>query len=515
MTEGRPGSTLRRCALAALTTLALSPALAQEVWVLTEESRELHIIDATTKTAVGVISLPAGSGTPTGLTFSTVGSGGTHAFVTEGSLLYRFDTATRTFVDSVDVSAIVGIPLTLEDCASAPTREFSAGPGSAPENHLYLAATADPGAGTALEPYYVILDQQELLAGAGVSPLLDSGPLNPPGTPPGSEGQVSGVSVLGAPDGIRHEQAWYTIQVGTPPSAVRSVLIATDSASGTPWENVRNEETVLPPGASTAAPGIATPYDRPMPLIPIGSALVPLDDRAGESCDLGGELRSALITGPAPGAYNTYVIDGSTSQLLRVNDEDCATEGFPLGDDPVDLTAVAPFTRGEVFVVNRGSDSVSVLCLDDTMMTIELEPPAPACVLCPIKAVALDLEAQRCNLSNVSMNQVFSDAGPIKDTRLQWSGFNCPTIGVYCQCLPYSGEDDCPCECDPQTDGNCFWTAPPTASFLSGGGPFIFSAPKTPWIHLGNTVTNSFTHLNVGNYGGNLTYVLGPPPTSQ
>jgi hypothetical protein len=505
---------LAGCALATLATLSYA---AEEAWVLNAGTRSISVIDLPTRSLLTTFSLPDlnATGPLRGLSFSTAGGfAGSKAFVTEGQFVSVIDVATRALTRTIDLELITGRKTRAAGCEAAPRQSFGL-PGGIPtlSAYLYIAASVQVDGQNVAEPWYFVFDQTELIVGPRSGWRAD-GPLLSPTVPVSDRGEALHVSVMGNPLGLARQRAWFTTRAQSAAgSVVRAVELAANDA-GTSWSVKRATLQAMPPGQT--APDtlrIGVPYDRNLPILPLGPARRALDPSNPERyCDTTGQPAEFLVTGPAQHALHTYYSDTLGDTVWRLNEETCDEEPFVVGKAPTALTRFGTGPFGEVAVVNRDDDTVSLIDKDGVVTSIDLDPgpPGPSCVLCP-RAIATTgpASARGCVISPITL----TPAGV--NTQLSWTSQGCGGLElmVWCQCSPSSNTASaCPCYCDPSDPFNgCEYSLPPSSPLgPDAGGSGLWILPSVPWEPIGPGGGTGFTHLNTSSYSGSWSYTVVP-----
>ncbi len=510
------GSIVALVLLAALGSVQAQTA--PEVWVVTRDSAEIHMIDPATNLRDPNpldISDPDGDGTADtpagGLCFSTVpGLAGTHAFVTyEEGLLAVIEVATGTILSSLDMAAVLsgsscqpGLvrDVLLRGCdASVPRRFDDPAGGPVLRSYLHVAATVGSGVATA-----VVLDQQALIA--GTSPLVDCRTLR-------SDGTALGVEVLENPHGDLYHRAWYTVRGDSIPEELEAVLVTAGDALPSTLTATRRETTLLPTGSS--APdvfhGVAAPFGREFPVWSQFSAGTLSNLDLGGSCTPTGNLVAVEVTGVGPHSYETWALDLVTRRLVLLDPIRCATDPVGVGTDPLGLAFLGPFHWQAAFVINEGTDDVSRVDRDKSVTPIPLGTGGgPPCTLCPI-AIGVSQQAL-CDIeiTVVEKRDVNPPNGLVDTVHIEWEPVGCAGDAEYLvECLCMDDDPACPCKCNCNLfpdDCECpgfeigAFAEGSTAGEPDGPLPLI---PKVPWpispddawVPLGVTSGTSFDHL--------------------
>ncbi|RMG46607.1 MAG: hypothetical protein D6718_05270 [Acidobacteria bacterium] len=536
---GRACERFGRCAAAALVLAAASPAAGQgEVWTVNEASQDLAIIDMASDTLSGHVLLPTDcpGGTPCpparGIAFSTLpGAVGAFAFTAQGSLLRIVDAGLREVIDTVDLEREVGYPLTVEAIASARPQWFDAAPGPSPapqvrRTYLHLAADVETAPGAATEPWYVILDQEVLLApylppSAAPSAgdlLVAAGPLlDFPPSPPAP--YAAGVTVLPGGEGWARQRAWYAVGIpagpgGETPNRMRAVLIAKRSRETDPWEVVRYRETTL--GPAQALPQLfrpGAPFDRQLPVFPEGplGQLTNLD--TGGVCFTGGTLVDVAVSGPGPSSTDVLAVNrtgGPNDELLRIDPITCLVQSERTGEGSIAVAVTGTNVWDRAYVANHDSSTVTIVHADasvppDTTPINRIGVRSSG----PVGIAVRPSDGAICRAVNLTAERRGSDV------LLSWehSGDECLNVvfRVCCACL--EGHPDCPCAEGNGPPCEAVGHDAPSAAFPTDRS---LAGPGNPdgqngWIRLGFTGPGgtSFTHTD-GAIGFGQLYDVGP-----
>ncbi|ANM30169.1 hypothetical protein ABI59_12185 [Acidobacteria bacterium Mor1] len=430
---------LIRCALALLGLLfaAAGPAVANEIWVVNENSRDIVILEANTESIIDFIDLTAVQDDPYDVAFTTVpGIDGNIAFVTQGELVVLVDVPSRTPFNQVDVSNLLGLTAQVRGAAAARPRAFlDGGGGEVTRNLLYVAAQVINAAGFS-EPWFVVLDQDVMVADpSDPAVLVQAGPLET--TQPGQVLEVMDVDVLSTPAGDRFQRAWFTHLEEAPSIRLVATLVAAKRDIAAPIQpvEVRDEQLGLPSLPDSVTVGV--PYDRELPALPLAEEgrVVNLD--TGGDCEIpSSNLRDVATAGLGPGSHTVLLAnDGAPGRIEWLDPSTCASISFPAQDEPVDIAFDNPIEWNRAFVANRNSDSITLLRVDQSQTTIPLPGGTSPCTLCPRSVVAnLGLQGS-CTVRDFEVNPDPTSGGA--DSIISWNLTGCdsePEYLVACVC---------------------------------------------------------------------------------
>lgn len=489
-----------------------------ELWVLANGPREVLVVDTGIGQVVTRIPIHGGAAAPelSALAFSTYDSANSRfAFVSQGSSIHVLSVASRTVTRTIDLALETGLGLSIVGLASAPTREFSTGTGTTAATYLFVAANASITGQQTLEPYWLVIEQTALTGDDPTAGLIvGSGALSPPTIPATLRGLVAGVSVPHESRGTQYLRASYAIAVGSPPTQ-RAVTLYKQQSLSSAWKTVTDFEQTLGP---TAVPPvqfeIVSLHDREFPLMPTGTDGRVINTATGDYCAIGGALTLAHVRGPAPGAYQVDLLDSATDELVRVNAESCAIQRIALGLDPQSIAASEQTRPGEVYVSNRGSDSITVVGLDGSTTQIPLAPPNEdtECAVCPGRLAAIALNPLACSVRSMMTT---SHVLPAPYLRLSWTPVACTSAqryAVFCQCTSSACLE---CHCNPATDLGCYASLPPATESAESGGAgvagLLLRRPPQPWKQLGLTLGTTYEH-HYSSSAGSWDYVVVPVP---
>lgn len=492
-----------RHALVAALLFACVAARADEVWVVNEVGPAITVLDGAMETVTATI--PLSGPAPSSLAFSTVEGVGPHCIVAQGSGLTLIDAVQKTVVGFFDLRVeLQAGTVTVADVAAGANREYLDGATPDVRARLFVAADIAPAGGAAV-PSWVVLDQEELLSGSGVDPVVATGSLALSTDPPGQVAHATGVSVFGAPRGPAFQRALFTVRLESAGGgvALREIELLAGRDLSDPVLVGRTRDRPLST-LRTVLGGEETvlPLDRELAVQPTRSDGSLAFTNTGGECVLGGEITRADIRGPGNGGYQLMALDAANGDLLRVNEQTCDHETYDLGGTPFDLTVDSTSRHGKTFVTRREQDAVSVLRLDETLGSIPLGMSMKACEVCPTW-----VEARRRCAGCTVKGTIVTLAGA--DVQLSFARVGCQgcEVAVYCQC---AGKDalnpSCPCDCTPDAEGGlpCLSSLPPPSS----AAVEEFPEAETPWKQLGITLSNLFTHTGAGAY--TLNYVVLP-----
>lgn len=484
-----------------------------ELWVVNGGSRDITIVNTATEKVLQQIPLPGGVAAPAprDICASRMGvSPAAYAFVTQGPKLHVVSTASRSVVRTIDFALLIGRRVRLEGCDAASAAEFSSPSGTALRHHLFLSARAEVIGTSDDEPWFFVVDQQQLVPGASGEPIVGEGPLSLPSIPSAARGIPYDVAAVAAPWGPRqHQRAWFTVQRSGNANELDGVLIAKGQNLNDRWEVVRRVSSPVPAGLSLGAARIGTPDDRNLPVFPEPATGRLLNVDTGGRCDVGGRPSYLSIAGPAQGALQIWSLDRGARRLIRTNESSCDTQSFALGRDPISISHDDNGPFGATFVVNRGDDSVTIIRPDSSVGMLQLgPPPAGNCLLCPEASIPISgPRATCCTITNLTVTTLDVNGDSFSDDRLTWTAVgSCPNLRVWCRCTGDSAFDgDCPCYCAPG-DTSCVQSPPPPMSISSPGN--LYRMPPLPWKPLGYTPSAPFDNLSAGAY--DLEYTVTP-----
>lgn len=471
---------------------------AQEVWVVNGRSLDIAVIDSATDTEVATIPLDDidGDGTadpgapaPSAVDFSTVpGQAGDFAFVTQGQYLRVIDVRARAVVQTIDLEPLLAPATRLAGLASArPARFFAGAAGRVIVTYLHVAATVDSDGDGNGEALFVVLDQQELVAPTGTSPLVAQGSLE---IQPGQDLTALGVTEMGVGDGPWEQRIWYSMTRaaggGGTPAAQITTLVSKGRNLSDPWQVGRRQESPLSGGSLPQRLRLDAPPDREMPVAPLPGEKRLKNLLNGGRCELAFAPSAVAVAGPGWDTYTVLAIDENLDQLFRVNSRTCAVDEFPAGLRPVDVQTLGRVQWRKAYVANQDDDSLTVLNADGSLRTILLASGGTPCQRCPESLGAQTTSANACTVQDLMAVK----AGP--DTDLSWTGVGCQEGTIYmiwCSCL----KDDltpCPPECQgpPPLSTELALPAYPLVG-PPGPGP----TTETPWEPLGYTADSVYT----------------------
>jgi YVTN family beta-propeller protein len=501
--------------------LAALPALAQtstpRVWVVNEASRSISVLDTTSDQVVATIPIhdPDADGspdTPAAVAFSTVpGTGGTFAFVAQDELITVLDANANAVVRVHDVQALLSLgDIAIRALASSPPRSFQAGSFRVTRTYLHLLVERQADA------YFVVLDQERLLPGSTLSPLVGSGLLRAGSTP-------AGVTVLETASGSLRVRVLYTLSEGpVSGSDLFAVLVGKPDVLTAPWTVQETTQIAVPAGLfPPEAFSIGAPAGGgQLPVLPEGGLGTLLNLDTGGTCGGVGNADAVSVTGPGADSYTVLSLDASGSKLVVVDPTSCATVSFATGRGPSDIATLGTIRWRAAYVANRESDSVTKLTPAGTLTQIPLRTGGGACQLCPI-AVGVPFQAS-CAVEGLVAAKVDEDGDTVKDDlELSWDAcLGAGSYEVHCQCVDQSLDCPCACDClDPAPGCECGGLVLEPFSHASFGGdlPFLQVPPwtpqKNPWKVLGVTAGTSFLVEDVTGFPG-VVYDVTPvdPP---
>jgi len=506
--------------LGSIFLLAALPVFAQtstpRVWVVNELDRSISVLDTTTDQVVTTIPIhdPDNDGspdTPEAIAFSTVpGGAGTFAFVAQDELITVLDANANAVVRVHDVQAVLPLgDIAIRALASSPPRSFQSGSFRVTKTYLHLLVEARGDA------YFVVLDQERLLPGSTLSPLVGFGLLRDDAT-------AAGVTVLETASGALHARVLYTLTEGpVSGSDLFAVLVGKSVALSAPWTVQETAQVAVPAGVfppdafSVGAPA----GGGELPVLPEGGIGTLLNLDTGGTCGGLGRADAVSVTGPGADSYTVLSLDASAGKLIVVDPTDCATSSFATGKRPVDVATLGAIRWRTAYVANHDSDTLTKLTATGSLTQIPLGGGGSACQLCPI-AVGVPFQAS-CAVDGLLAAKADEDGDTVKDDlELSWSA--CPGGGsyeVHCQCVDQSLDCPCVCDClDPAPGCECGGLV--LASFASGplAGGFTLQEPPwtpqtNPWKVLGVTADTSFLVENVTDFSG-VVYDVTPvdPP---
>ena len=443
-----PKALMPALALLLLLTTA-APAAATEIWVVTEQSREIVVLDADNEAIIDLVDLTGLQEDPYDVAFDTVpGLDGNLAFVTQGPFVVLVDVPSRTPFEQIDVAGLLGLNARLRGIAAARPRAFLDGGGAeVPRSYLYVAAQVTVGAGLE-EPWFVVLDQEiASIDPASPSVLVDARPLE--SAQPGQVLEVMDVDVLSSPAGDRFQRAWFTHREEAPDTRIVATQVAAKRDLAAPLSPVEIREELFPPQSLPDSVTVGVPYDRELPALPLAiqERVINLDTE--RQCDIpGSNLRDAATAGLGPGSHTVLLAnDGTPGTIIWLDPSDCVNFlTFPAQDEPVDIAFDDPIEWNRAFVANRGSDSVTVLRRDQTLIDIPLPGGTTPCTLCPRSAVANLGVMNSCTVRDFTVDD---DPTGGQDSQISWNVTGCQSdqsFLVACVCED-AASPDCPPGC--------------------------------------------------------------------
>jgi hypothetical protein len=251
-------------------------------------------------------------------------------------------------------------------------------------------------AGSSLEPdgrrlpWFLVLDQRALIDQLTDDQVLAAaGPLVDPGSSE-IDGEAIDVAVSGVSGDDPRQRAWYSGRlfsiVAGEPERLMAALVSRSPEADSAWRVDGAWAVDLPPGVpAPESLGLATPYDRELPVFPeaaLGS-LRNLD--TWRSCDdVGGEPVASAISGKAPGAYAVLAVDRAPPEgLVSADPRTCDTTWMPTGRGPVDVAVDDRLDPRRAYVANHDDDTVTMFTLFplDGPITVPLDGRAdPDCL---------------------------------------------------------------------------------------------------------------------------------------
>lgn len=574
---------VRKFAIAVLPCLALvlsaSPPIAEaatpdEVWVLAEGPRHVRIVTtATPETAVPEpIDLnvgfpppaPSPVPVPRGIAFSTLPPGDPSVvFVSQGNFIRVISKATRTLRRTWDISGTFPPGRTLERLGrmepARPVRLPQPGGGFAWRTFLHVPATVMRTDGQR-EPWYVVLDQSALvcLGGSCPSPVIVRGPL-----PLSASAQAEGVdvAVMNDPLGAERQRVWITARDLTQPRGIAYKLSCRGGGTHGTWAVDTSATRIRMFNGATTTPDnipVVMPYEGESPIWGTGcsantpSAAAPdagsdtcMDNLGQTGCfqiggttlggtDIGrlgfgsGSLYAATTLSVSVGtsATSAPLAPEAAGTLWRIATGTGASQTYAIGEDPADVVVLDPVRTGKVFVSNRGSDNLSVLRPNGTMVTVPLAgaagsttttaPPVPSapttCMTCP---GAIATQRTACSATVNSIVETNRDGqNDALDVVISWT----PSVGcsanqtwlVLCTCDGSATE--CPSDCTP-TQAVSSARAPAVGPCGFGAIETVDEIPDTGgWGEINplGTSGNEFVHYDIGDLLGRLSYSVTP-----
>lgn len=456
-------------------------ALPPELWVVNEASRDISIIDDISDTPATIETIPLGANVdadPYGIAFSTLSSDpGGHVFVTQGRHIRVIEHATRVIESTCDVGLWLGVDaVILKGADSARPELFDNDTGVPVErSYLHVAANVRQTATEPFEPWFIVLDQFKLtdLSVPCGNAVVAAGPLAPAGA---AFLDAMEARVLGSPAGKKTQRAWYSYRELADPPALHSGLVVGGPELTSPWLVSEHVAFPGPPGfvvPESIHPG--SPHSRELPLLTDSSAgdLVSLE--TGKRCPLGDVPRAVSVTGPGLASYDIWTIKlapgGGPGMLQLSHWETCSVEPpLTVGMDPVDIDTLGRVEWQEVYVANRGSDTISVVqaSAPDVVITIELGGTEDPCERCPRSLAVEERPETVCRAVNYRQ-ELINNKTEILHT---WDGIGCldlETFKMWCRCLAQDPLD-CPDYCVPPPRTGEIWCEVDIIGGDPGGG---------------------------------------------
>jgi uncharacterized repeat protein (TIGR01451 family) len=341
-------------------------------------------------------------------------------------------------VDLAAETAIAGLDsIAFRGARSARLQRFNTSGGEAIRAYFYVAA--DAVVSGAAEPWFVVVDQDALVAEATAGTtdpiVVAAGPLVS-GTPLASPKALD-VTVLSWPKGNGHQRAWFTIRdensglvQAALVSATRDLvnpglcsgdgITACDSLADCAdfdngiclgWALQRIEQTDT--GGSTPDTlviGTAT-IGRELVLFPEGRKGTFRDLTTGSEleCQVAAantrEIRSISTTGPGKGQYKVLavaadVLPAANGEVYEVDLADCtSTLRETVQIRPTDADGMGRVFLQKLYVTNQGSNSVSVIPEDELLNTETI----PNVVDTSVTARVQKRPPTACNIENVRL----------------------------------------------------------------------------------------------------------------
>jgi YVTN family beta-propeller protein len=506
--------------LGSLALIVSLPALAQtstpRVWVVNELDRSISVVDTTTDQVLATIPIhdPDADGspdTPAAIAFSTVpGSAGTFALVAQDELITVLDANANAVVRVHDVQKLLQLgDIDIRAVAASPPRQFQSGSLRVTRSYLHLLVQRG------VDTYFVVLDQERLIPGSTLSPLVGFGLLRASST-------AAGVTVLETASGAIHARVLYTLTEGpVSGSDIFAILVGKPDNLAAPWALIETTQIAFPAGIF---PPVAFSMGAPagggeLPVLPEGGLDTLLNLDTGGTCGGVGDADSVSVTGPGADSYTVLSLDRTAGKLVVVDPTDCTTTSFATGRKPVDVATLGAIRWRTAYVANHDSDTVTKLTSAGSLTQVPLGGGGSACQLCPI-AVGVPFQAS-CAVDGLVATKTDEDGDTVKDDlELSWNA--CPGGGsyeVHCQCVDQSLDCPCICDClDPAPGCECggivfgnFSSAPLASDFTLQPPPW--TPQKNPWKVLGATAGTSFVVENVTDFSG-VVYDVTPidPP---
>jgi YVTN family beta-propeller protein len=459
-------------------------------------------------------------------------------FVAQGTYLRVIDVTTRTIRRTWNLGALwpeltklrgleAARPVSVRNLPNSPTTAF----------YLHAAATITlPGGNT--ESWYLVLDQERLncLGSGCLNPMVDRGRLGP--TEPSSRFAID-VSLLQERSGDVVQRAWYTERVNASPLISRAYLVQRPYllSSGAHWSVARTEaSTYTTAGNFPPTIRVGTAYDREFAVWPrteTSPAAAGNDADTFQFTNLlgpvsGGCLGIGLtggaltVSGLGAGSLDTWAITlpalplDVPAQVIRFRSGGGGVlSSFNAGEDPTDIDLLDLIRPRKVFVVNHGSDSLTVLRTNtNTVVTVPLGGAAlglsDTCQTCPIAGA---MAQSSCAITQLSKSKTDQDGDGTKDDLLvSWETNQYCAPGqvwnVDCSCAAANAAD-CPADC-PASGANDA-VAGDAGQYTSDCGG-VLENPDTgsKWEELGPIAGNSFVHQGVADLKGVLSYTVTP-----
>lgn len=494
-----------------LATLGHGAASADELWVIAEKTRRIWIIDTITNlsstSAIGIAD-PNGDGTldtPTDIAFSTApNNNGNKAFVTQGPLLTVLNVPTRTIQSVIDVSALIGDgTLILDGIAASSLRSFKVGSSRRSVSYLFLSGTVQV-VGVGDRAIWIVLDQTRVLSGATTGLLVDTGRL--------ADGFHGGdVAVLDDPVGDQHQRVWFNSidDTGPPPYRARADLLATPDVNPPVFQVAASQ--VRPLSGSSSAPKrlqFGSTWAGASVLMPWHNLGLIENLEHSRACSFSSPISAVALTGPGEVSMSIFALNPTGRQLLMIDPSTCGVTQRATGIEPVAIVPLRTYRWHSVFVINRGSNTVTRFFENGTLpLTITVgtggdEGPLAGGIGYVSPCAIEDLTVEK--------------SGP--DLELSWSnqGCNVPTYAVFAHCA--DDDPDCIYDCTcPSLDPACFCPAfegagPALTALLPGAEP-----GKRKWVQIGSPNGTSFTIDDANTPDMNVEVWVGadegvPPP---
>lgn len=456
----RRWSALRCLAALAFVALATAPVLPGEVWVVNSGDATVSVIDE--DQLRGDFPVP-GNGLAFGLAFSTfVGAPGEFAFVSRGSDIHVVDVDSASgplpltpSISTVSIASELGIPvddLRIRGLEAALTDHFvgngSCGAPGVTVPRAYLHAAVEQFDGADWIPRYLVLDQ-EALAGFGTCDVVVAvGNLLL--APPPDPVDVLRVEVLGTRAGFV-QRAWYTLRERSSPERLRAVLVGSTENEGA-FSVAERLIRIAQAGESIPdAVQVGAPHATELAMLPRGASGLLEDLGTGETCALGGNVRSVEIAGPGRNSYGMLVAKGApgVAGTLEIRARtDCDLRGVAqVGVDPVDVDVDGQIAWRLAYVANRESDSVTVVPENDPAFgasDVELAQPGAICSKCPVSLAVRETPQSVCRAVRLELDLLG------QDVLYTWERRGCATgtqVRRWCRC-DADFLDDCPPECN-------------------------------------------------------------------